>query len=100
MFDHTSRYYPLEVATLDLPDGRTASYTRRRFLPQGEDLPLLAEVTVAQGERIELVSNRTLGDAQAYWRICDANNAMDPMALAREASDDPSRLLRIPLPQA
>ena len=29
---------------------------------------------VAQGERIDLVSNRTLGDPLAYWRICDANN--------------------------
>ena len=100
MFDHTSRYYPLEVTTLDLPDGRSVSYVRRRFLPQGDDMPLLAEVSVAQGERIDLVSNRTLGDPLAYWRICDANNAMDPMALAQEASDDPGRLLRVPLPQA
>jgi hypothetical protein len=99
MFDHTSRYYQLPVATIDLPDGRTVSYVRRRFLPQGAALPLLAEVAVAQGERIDLVSNRTLGDPLAYWRICDANNAMDPVALAEESAGVPGRLLRVPLPQ-
>jgi hypothetical protein len=95
MFDHTSRYYNLEVATLLLPNGRTVSYVRRRFLPQGEDLPLLAEVSVAQGERIDIVANRTLGDPLVFWRICDANNAMDPQDLTAE----PGRLLRVPLPQ-
>lgn len=66
MFDHTSRYSKLEAATLDLADGRTVSYVRRRFLPPGDELPLLAEVAVAQGERIDLVSHRTLGDPLAY----------------------------------
>ena len=95
MFDHTSRYYNLQVATLTLSSGRTVSYVRRRFLPQGDTLPLLAEVPVAQGERIDLVTNRTLGDPLAFWRICDANNAMEPQALTAE----PGRLLRVPLPQ-
>jgi hypothetical protein len=96
MFDHTSRYYSLEIATLDLPDGRTVSYVRRRFLPQGDEMPLLAEVAVIQGERIDLVANRTLGDPLAFWRICDANNAMDP----QELTEEPGRLLRVPLPQS
>ena len=95
MFEHTSRYYGLEVATWTGPDGRTVSYVRRRFLPQGEDLPLLAEVAVAQDERIDLVTYRTLGDPLGFWRVCDANNAMDPQELTAE----PGRLLRIPLPQ-
>lgn len=96
MFDHMSRYYNLEVATTTLPDGRTVSYVRRRFLPQGDALPLLGEVAVAQGERIDLIAHRTLGDSLAYWRICDANNAMDPL----ELTDSPGRRLRVPLPQA
>ena len=95
MFDHTSRYYSLPVATLTLPNGQTIAYVRRRFLPQGDKLPLLAEVPVAQGERLDLVTNRTLGDPLAFWRICDANNAMDPQALTAE----PGRVLRVPLPQ-
>lgn len=95
MFDPTSRYYNLEVATLDAPGGRTVAYVRRRFLPRGERLALLAEVAVQQGERIDLLAHRTLGDSQAYWRICDANDATDPAALTSE----PGRMLRVPLPQ-
>ena len=99
MFDYTSRYYNLQVATLTLPSGQTVSYVRRRFLPQGETLPLLAEVPVAQGERLDLVTNRTLGDPLAFWLICDANNAMNPQALTAEPRPEGTRLLRVPIPQ-
>jgi len=99
MFDHTSRYYSVETATLELPDGRVLSYVRRRFLPPGREMPLLAEVGVAPGERIDLVSNRTLGDPLAFWRICDANDAMDPQEMLSEVGSDPNRRLRIPRPQ-
>jgi hypothetical protein len=95
MFDPASRYHGLEIATLDVPGGRTVSYVRRRFLPLGTQLPLLAEVAVQQGERIDLIAHRTLGESEAYWRICDANDAMDPAELTRE----PGRLLRVPIPQ-
>jgi hypothetical protein len=96
MFDHTSRYYGLDVATTATPDGRTVSYVRRRFVPRGSDLPLLAETAVQQGERIDSIAYRTLGDPLAYWRVCDANDAMDP----RELTSEPGRLLRIPIPQS
>ena len=59
MFDHTSRYYGLDVGTTTTADGRTISYVRRRFVPRGADLPLLAETAVQQGERIDLVAYRT-----------------------------------------
>lgn len=94
MFDHTSRYYGLPVATTTDAAGRTVSYVPRRFLPNGDDLPLMAEVAVAQDDRIDLVAYRTLGDPAAFWRICDANNAMDPQELTAEAG----RLLRVPVP--
>lgn len=99
MFDHLSRYYNIETTTLALPDGRMVSYVRRRFLPQGDRLTLLAEVSVTPGERIDTVSNRTLGDPLAFWRICDANDAMDPQDMLEEVANDPNRRLRIPLPQ-
>jgi hypothetical protein len=95
MFDHMSRYYGLEVKTLTRADGRAVPYAARRFLPQGESLPLLAEVAVAPGERIDLLANRTLGDPLAFWRICDANNAVSPQELTERAG----RLLRVPTPQ-
>ena len=84
MFDHMSRYYAIERATLELPDGRVVAYVRRRFLPAGASMPLLAEVAVSPGERIDVVTNRTLGDPLAFWRICDANDAMDPQEMLDE----------------
>jgi hypothetical protein len=95
MFDENSRYSGLETATTTLPDGRVVSYKRRRFLPRAEDLPLLAVVTVADGDRLDLVTHRTLGDPEQFWRICDANNALDPATLTAE----PGRALRVPAPR-
>ena len=96
MFEHTSRYYALEVATLTTPDGFSVRYVRRRFLPHGESLPLLGEVTVTEGERLDQIAARTLGDPEQYWRICDANDAMRPHDLIATVGG----LLRIPVPQA
>jgi hypothetical protein len=94
MFDPSSRYYSLETATCTLPDGRTVAYKRRRFLPRGEDMDLLVEVSVAEGDRLDLITARTLGDPEIFWRICDANDAMNPFDLVEE----PNRRLRVPVP--
>ena len=95
MFETTSRYYSLETATFATPDGRILAYKRRRFLPQGDRMPLLVEVTVAQADRLDLITARTLGDPEQFWRLCDANNAMNPPDLTAE----PGRTLRVPIPQ-
>jgi hypothetical protein len=95
VFDHTSRYAGIEVAVYAGPDGVEHPYVRRRFLPQGSSLALLAEVTVGQGDRLDLIAARTLGVAEAFWRIADANDAMDPYDLTA----DPGRILRVPVPQ-
>jgi hypothetical protein len=95
MYDATSRYYRLETAVHVGPDAREVPYTRRRFLPAGASLPLLAEVEVAQGERLDVLTARTLGVPEAFWRVADANDAMSPFALTTRSG----RRLRIPLPQ-
>lgn len=94
MFEHTSRYYTLEDASHTTAGGRIITYKRRRFLPDGKNMPLLVEVTVTQGDRLDLITARTLGDPGQFWRICDANNTMDPSDLI-----EPGRILRIPVPQ-
>ena len=96
MFEPNSRYYNLETATYVAADGREIAYKRRRFLPQGEDMPLLVEVTVTEGDRIDLITARALGDPEQFWRVCDANNAMNPIELTEEAG----QVLRVPIPQA
>ena len=95
MFNYTSRYFNLETATMTLPDGREVVYKRRRFLRRGAALPLLAEATVTEGDRLDLITARTLGDPEHFWRVADANNAMNPFDLTAEAG----RVLRVPVPQ-
>jgi hypothetical protein len=96
MFEPTSRYYTLETATYMHVDGRVIVYKRRRFLPQADAMTVLAEVTVTQGDRLDLIAARTLGAPEQFWRVCDANNAMHPAELTTEIG----RVLRIPMPQA
>jgi hypothetical protein len=96
MFDPTSRYFSIETVSRTQPDGRVVAYKRRRFLPRGEALPLLAELRVGQGERLDVLTARALGDPEQYWRVCDANNAMYPPDLVAA----PQQRLRVPVPQA
>jgi hypothetical protein len=96
MFDYTSRYASLDTATVETKDGRTSAYKRRRFLPSGEEMQLLVEVTVTEGDRLDVITARTLGDPEQYWRVCDANNTMNP----EELTDEIGRTIRIPVPQA
>ncbi|BBL72817.1 LysM peptidoglycan-binding domain-containing protein [Methylogaea oryzae] len=91
----TSRYYGVETATLQSEDGQTRVYLRRRFLPAPERFVLLQEHVVNEGERLDQVAAKYLGDPEAFWRIADANGAMRPQALTETAG----RRLRITLPE-
>jgi len=93
-FPPTSRYYGIEQAALTLADGSVLPYLRRRFLPQPQGFALLHEHVVEEGERPDLVAARELGDAEAYWRLCDANGVMQPEELTMTVG----RRLRITLP--
>ena len=95
MFNSKSRYYPLETSSHTTADGRDVVYVRRRFLPRGENLRLLTEVSPVDGDRLDLIAARTIGDAEQFWRVCDANNAMNPFDLI-----EPGETLRVPVPGA
>ena len=94
MFDPDSRYADIEDAVLETAGGGQVSYKRRRFLPRAETMPLLVEVTARPGERLDLLTARILGDATHWWRVADANDAMNPVALTV-----PGRPLRVPVPR-
>jgi hypothetical protein len=94
-FPPTSRYYGLATATLTDADGDVHIYVRRRFLPQPEGFSLLQEHEVKQGDRLDNLASAYLGDAEQYWRICDANIAMRP----DELTETMGRRLRITLPE-
>lgn len=93
-FPPGSRYHDVEVATLELPDGRRIAYVRRRFVPPPASFALLREHVVRSGERLDTVAALHLGDPEQFWRIADANGAIVPEQL----TDEPGRRLRITLP--
>jgi nucleoid-associated protein YgaU len=95
MFPITSRYYSTETAEFETAAGRKITYLRRRFLSPAERFELLQEHTVTQEDRLDNIAAKYLGDAEQFWRIADANNAMAP----EELTDTIGRKLRITLPE-
>ena len=94
MFPHTSRYYSIETAVYSSPDGTEHPYKQRRFLPDPVAMQILAEVTVTEGDRLDNITAKSLGDPEQFWRVCDMNYAMNPAELTSEIG----RRLNIPLP--
>ncbi|HHY56468.1 MAG TPA: hypothetical protein GYA08_13660 [Chloroflexi bacterium] len=94
MFDYTSRYANLETATLTTADGRMVTYVRRRFLPPLDTQQIVAEVTVSDPDRLDLITARTVGAPEQFWRIGDANVALNPFDLTATPGDR----VRIPAP--
>lgn len=84
MFDPNSRYANLETARHTTPQGQVVLYKRRRFLPPADSLTPISQVTTTAGDRLDLLAARTLGDAEQFWHLCDANNAMNPLDLTAE----------------
>ncbi len=95
MFESNSRYEAIETATFTNAQGKQFAYKRRRFLPQGKTMPLLTEILYMDGDRLDLITNRAFGDSEQFWRICDANDTLNPTELTAE----PGSHIRIPIPQ-
>lgn len=94
-FAPTSRYHGIPTAQLVEADGRTLVYVRRRFLPQPDNFTPLTAVTVAAGDRLDNLAAQYIGDPEQWWRLCDANGAMQPEALVAT----PGATLLITLPE-
>ena len=94
-FPPTSRYHGIETVTLKSEDGRTIVYLRRRFVPSPERFAPWQEHVVSEGERLDNVTAKYLGDPEAFWRIADANAAMRP----EELTETIGRRLRITMPE-
>ena len=74
-----SRYQATGTYTTTRPDGTIVAVLRlprsglavvRGYFPRRADAP-----------RLDLIANSFLNDATAFWRLCDANNAVVPDAL-------------------
>jgi hypothetical protein len=96
-FPTDSRYYGSATLSYTAPDGTTVSYLARRFVPQpgAPNYSTVAQYTVLQGDRLDLIAAKYLGDPLMFWLICDANGALRPDDL----TDTPGTVLNITLPR-
>jgi hypothetical protein len=98
VFDSRSRYAGLAVRTLLVrgPEGepREVPYVERRFVPPLAEGAAVVEHAVVQGDRLDNITAKYLGDPTQFWRVCDANEVLDP----NELTDAVGRRIRIPLP--
>jgi len=88
MFFKGSRYTNVPDATITAENGRVIRYKSTRFIP----------VTTAQsghrvlaGERLDHIAWIYYNDAERFWRICDANQALWPPDLL-----SPGRVIAVP----
>ena len=94
LFGPNSRYFGMDTLTYVTPQGTTIAYVQRRFLPLPDNFQVIQQHTVLQGERLDNIAAQYLGDATLFWRLCDANNAMQP----DELTESVGRKLSITLP--
>ena len=94
LFPPNSRYSGIGTNTVTTVDGRTIPFLQRRFMPSPEKFALLQEYTVIQGDRIDNLAAKFVGDPERFWQLCDANVAMSP----EELTEIVGRILRITLP--
>ena len=93
-YDEFSRYRGMPLLTFVDPQGREVVYVARRFLPQMAQLAQIAQVEVREGDRLDLIAAQQFGEARWWWRLVDANLALDPADLTAVIG----RRLRITLP--
>ncbi|MDO8586991.1 MAG: hypothetical protein Q7T82_08115 [Armatimonadota bacterium] len=79
MFFPGSRYEKAGTYTVTRPDGKTIKATKPALpmpsRPQGFHRRL-------EGQRLDMLAAHYLADPTAFWRLCDANNAVVPDELA------------------
>jgi nucleoid-associated protein YgaU len=95
MFPPNSRYRGVPLATLERAGEDPIVYLRRRFVPALERLAVVGRHRIQQGDRLDNLAARYLGDAELYWRLADANGALRPEDLIEEIG----RWLAITLPE-
>jgi hypothetical protein len=96
-FPTDSRYYGFSTLSYTTADGRSVTYLARRFVPQpgASNFSTIAQHTVQQGDRLDLLAAKYLGDPLLYWLLCDANGAIRPNKLV----ETPGTILNITMPQ-
>jgi nucleoid-associated protein YgaU len=96
-FPTDSRYYGSTTLSYNAPGGQAITYLGRRFVPQpsAANFAIVAKHTVKQGDRLDLIAAKYLGDPLLFWLICDANGAIRSSDLV----ETPGVVLNITMPQ-
>jgi hypothetical protein len=94
-FPDSSRYHGIAALQIDGPDKTPIVYLARRFLPRPDRFALLTLHSFREGERLDNITARYLGDPLQFWRICDANGVMSPSELTEKVGT----VIRITLPE-
>ncbi len=96
-FPTDSRYYAYSTLTYTDPSGNMVSYLARRIVPQpgAPNYSTVATHTVKQGDRLDMIAAKYLGDPLMFWLICDANGAIRPNQLV----ETPGKVVNITTPQ-
>jgi hypothetical protein len=94
-FPPTSRYHGAAVQTHDPGDGTPpVPYLARRLCPRPDRFSLLYVVTIAEGDRRDLLAARHSADPALWWQLADANGAVDPRTL----TERPGATIDVTLP--
>lgn len=91
-----SRYYGVAVEQTTLPDGTMVSYLSRRIIPQPNLYMQTQNYSIVEGDRLDNLAAKYVGDPSLYWMIADANAAQDPDAL----TNTPGKTIAMPLVSA
>lgn len=96
-FPTDSRYYGYSTLTFTTPSGQSVSYLARRIVPQpgAPNYATVAQHSVVQGDRLDLIAAKYLGDPLMFWLLCDANGALQPEELVAT----PGTIIAITMPQ-
>jgi nucleoid-associated protein YgaU len=96
-FPTDSRYYGFGVQQYTAPNRQVIPYLNPRVVPQAgaPNFATINQHTVHQGDRLDLIAAKYLGDPLMFWLICDANGAIRPHDLVAT----PGRVLAITTPQ-
>jgi nucleoid-associated protein YgaU len=77
MFLKSSRYAKTPQVTLTLEDGTQVTAVKLRSVPATPG----DAIAITSNDRLDVMAERNYGDATRYWRIADANSALDSRRL-------------------
>lgn len=83
MFFPGSRYETASIVTVTLDDGALVRAVRPPRREQPETAAIHRRI---DGQRLDHIAAHYLKDATAFWRLCDAAQAMSPDALAAHSA--------------